>query len=330
MNVQILLFTNVALLVVNVLTVMGNIYLPRLLERPNLEIVAVNALVDEDEIEFPNSVSRVLTAVLEIRRDGDNFYANRSCYTALEEHSFVPRACVSPLSETLKEILSNSQAERATKIAALSEIDDFDEEKLVAALELSAPLGYVSTFYNDVLLNILAAENIAKDEIAAPMRDALVVAAIGLVEREFRYIETVEQAIEIMEDNASIGGGGSRIVLEVAILNSGHSADLLGPNGRVFLASRNILVSRISREELSDESLANSSQHVAIPEGSAITTYFLVDEMLNTVEVNEVVQTVFSDLPSIQFELELEGSNGLIKSQGTVEPQVISFESTFD
>ena len=200
MNVNTLLITNVLLLLVNVLTVVGNIYLPRFLEQPELQAVSVNAFVDENEIPLPNSVSRVVSAVLDIRRDGDEFYANRRCFDAIKAHSFVPSDCVSQLKSTLTTIVQNSNAEFAAKISALSGIEEFDEEKLVGALTLSSPLGYVSNFYNDVFFNLLAAENIAKDEIAGPMREALVSAAKGLVEREFRYIETLDQALVILRN----------------------------------------------------------------------------------------------------------------------------------
>lgn len=71
MNFNILLITNVLLLVVNLLTVVGNIFLPRFLENPSVDIVSVTPFVDETEIVMSKSVAQVVSAVIEVRDDGD-------------------------------------------------------------------------------------------------------------------------------------------------------------------------------------------------------------------------------------------------------------------
>lgn len=220
-------------------------------------------------------------------------------------------------------------AQKSAKIDALQNIDDYDERELVGVLESSRPLGYISTFYNDVFFNLLAAENIAKEEIAGPMRKSLVDAAIGLVEREFTYIHSLQNALKILDESKEIRRAPPRVVLRVVLLNSGHSPDLIAPSATLEVGSRMLKLSLISDEQLRDSSKAQGSEHTAIPAGSAETLFFEIDRKLNTVSANEFVDEVFANSSAVDYEVSLQGSLDLLRKTGTFEPEEVSFEMRF-
>lgn len=274
MQVNTLLLTNILLLAVNIVTVFANIYLPRFTEQPRVEIVSLDALIDETEVILPNSVSSVVSTMLEILPDGDEFKANTKCFEALDTYSLVPASCIDSFERTAEIILRNAILERNDKIEALESITDFDEEELVSILTAPDSMGFVSTYYTNIFFNFLAVENIAKNELAADMRAALVRAAVGLVNQQYAFTPAFENALRLIEEHDSTESA-KEIVFRVALLNSGQRPDLISPSAVGKIGDRNFNLSRVTEEDLSNLQQKSEAEFTVVPAGMAATFFCL-------------------------------------------------------
>lgn len=325
MQFNALLITNVFLLLVNIVTVFANIYLPRFTDKPSVDIVSVEAIVDETEIYLPNSVSSVISVIIDILPAGDNFKSNLKCFEALEDQSLVPLSCQMQLRETAEKILEESISDREQKIAALEKIEDYDEAELVEILTSPGKLGFVSTFYTNIFFNFVAVENIAKNEIAPDMRAALVRAAVGLVNQQYSYIPAFETALQLIADHDQ-NNEEKEIIFRVALLNSGQRPDLISPKATILIGERELILSRVSQEDLSDIEQRSEAEFSVVPAGMASTLFFIYNKKLNTVETNAFTQKVFSENPSISATLKIEGSRSKIETRRNIEPFSDSLE----
>lgn len=316
-------------LALNFILVFANIIFPRYVDTPNIEIASVEVIVDEDEIRVPPSLAYVSTEVFQLYDEGDEIVSNKRCFNALEKKRIIPSSCVDVVVEAIDILTSFAEKERDRKLIALGAIDTYSKEELVEALTSSSFISYRSFLYNEIFFNFLAVDEIAKDEIAPSIKNALLSAAVGLVKREFGYVVHLETLKALILRETKSDDRSGEVAFRIIALNSGYKGGVIFPSAQLTIAGENIFLVQDTLELLADPNQNSDSKHELLEAGEVVSLYFVVDQKKNTANGNVLLEKIVKQGTPLPFNLEIDTTNGPVSSSGSLSVETISFELTF-
>ena len=320
---------HILFLTLNSVIVAANIIFPRFIDKPEISIISADGLTDESETKLSNTLSFVVGEVIENTEQGDSFYADKRCFYALREKQLVPNSCRKLAIATADKIIDAAKSERLRKLNAIDNIETYNREELLKALESDNPYYYRSALYTEIFFNFLAVDTFASPEISNQIKESLLVAASGLVNKEYSYVET----FELFKAQLEIGNGelvrSGNMAFRVIISNAGYADDVIYPEAKLEIGGEIVNLIQVSATTINEPTLNSGNAFSVVEDGKIVVLYFVVEPALNTEKANKLVGDIARQGTPIQFRLLLKTNSGEVSTESLLSVDSISFELEF-
>lgn len=325
--------SGLAFLLLNIILVFLNWFLPQYLSRPALDVASFSVILDEDEVSATPEERNLINE--HIPRE-PYAYTSR-CYDVWRDKGIVASNCAEDLRPIFQAIEYKFQREKEINSQIYSVLSSLQRCRAVSCTDeifaSQARTGIPDYILRQARLQFNMILSFTRPEYLDTAKESYLNVIRDSVSYEDEKVN--DQILALMEkqlDALSTSRRvqrGDRVMVEVVVVNTGRADSLIYPSAILNIGSAQVQLVRVSEDNPDWDSVddAMESAYFIVPSGKFATIRYKVSRRHSSGQGYDTFMGSISGDGQIDFRLTIKTAFDDVEKQATMRPRVSSFET---
>ncbi|MBS0125426.1 hypothetical protein [Thetidibacter halocola] len=323
MKFLISIWPHVIFLFLNSVIVVANTVFPWYLNKEDIKIVGIDALVDEVEYEVPNNAARLIFREINNETESYRSIVNSGCIQGLQER-LVTLRCRGPIEVILSEAIDSATRNLAKKRDA---IEQGDPSSVAFAEAFKEEFEQASIRFTliEALGRLTLAEGILKDQYVDGWKLSVQGLLKSLIEEELRLIDDAKRALAELLALPEEPVPSGHLVLRVSIMNVGRESGFVFSSGDFEYANETLKFTTVRSQDLGNPwSIADATMN-PFDQGRAGFLFFTLDPSNSERSKASFRRLITSRVP-VDYRFSINTTQGQIEFNSSINSEPMSLE----